>query len=475
MAGEESTEQLSSSLLAEENPSTRGPDGGNSATAVLVLSTFIAVCGSYISGAIVGYSSPTETGIMEDLGLSTAEYSVFGSTVTIGAMVGAVFSGKIADLIGRRGAMGISEAFSIAGWLAIAFSQAAWLLDIGRLSTGCGLGLLTYVVPVYIAEITPKNLRGRFATVHPFMITVGIAMTYFIGTVVSWRILALIGTIPCIVNLLGLFFISESPRWLAKVGKEKEYEAALLCLRGENTDISEEAIEIKENTEALQRLPEGRILELFQRRYARSLIIGVGLVLLNQLGGSIAISAYASSIFEKAGFSTTVGTIVMSVVQIPMTIGSVLLMDKSGRRQLLMVSCSGTCFGCLLVGVSFLLQDVHWWKELTPVLVFIGLVIYNAFFGLGLSGIPWLIMSEIFPINMKGSAGSLCNLVYWSSSWFMTYMFNFSMEWSSAGTFFILSGIAGFTVGFVAKIVPETKGRTLEEIQAVLNPEIVKG
>ncbi|GLT95011.1 hypothetical protein SLE2022_127180 [Rubroshorea leprosula] len=471
----EGTEQLSSSLLAEENSSKNDLNGGNSATAVLVFSTFIAVCGSYICGATVGYSSPTETGIMEDLGLSTAEYSVFGSTVTIGAMVGAVFSGKIADLVGRRAAMGISEAVSFTGWLAIAFSQTAWLLDIGRLFTGCGVGLLTYTVPVYITEITPKNLRGSFAAVHPFMLTIGIAMTYFIGAVVSWRILALIGTIPCVVHLVGLFFIPESPRWLAKAGRENVYETALLCLRGVNADISEEAIEIKENIEALQQLPGGRILELFQRIYARSLITGVGLVLLQQLGGSIAIASYASSIFEKAGFSVTVGTIVMSVAQIPMTILSVLLMDKSGRRQLLTVSCSGTCFGCLLVGLSFSLQDIRWWKGLTPVLAFIGLVTYNAFFGLGLSGIPWLIMSEIFPINMKGSAGSLCNLVYWSSSWFMTYIFNFSMEWSSAGTFFILSSIGGLTVGFVRKMVPETKGQTLEEIQAVMNPAIVKG
>lgn len=371
--------------------------------------------------------------------------------------------------------MGIADTLFLIGWLVVAFSETAWLLDIGRLFSGCGLGFLTYVIPVYLAEITPKNLRGGFTTVHPFVLTVGIAVTYFVGTVVSWRILALIGTIPCLVQLLGLLFIPESPRWLAKVGKEKEYEASLRRLRGSNADISAEAIEIKDYIEQLERLPEGGILELFQRMYARSLIIGVGLVLLQQLGGSIAIAFYASSVFEKAGFSSTVGTVVMSVVQIPMTILSVLLMDKSGRRHLLMASASGTCFGCLLVGLSFAFQDLNWLENVTPVLVFIGLVIYNASLGLGLTGIPFLIMSEIFPINMKGSAGSLVNLAYWSSSWLMTYLFNFSMEWSSAGTFLILACIGGFTVGFVAKIVPETKGRTLEEIQALMNPETVKG
>lgn len=472
----ESTEPLSSHLLAEENPAaTRGRDGGgSSATAVLVFSTLIAVCGSYVSGATIGYSSPAESGIMDDLGLTTAEFSIFGSTLTIGAMVSAVMSGKIADLVGRRGAMGISEALCLIGWLAVAFSETAWLLDIGRLFSGCGLGIQSYVVPVYIAEITPKNLRGGFATVHPFMLTVGIAVTYFVGTVVSWRVLALIGTIPCLIQLVGIVFIPESPRWLAKVGKEKEYEASLHRLRGVNADISEEAMEIKDYIELLERLPESGILELFQRMYARSLIIGVGLVLLQQLGGSIAIAFYASSVFEKAGFSSTVGTVVISVVQIPMTILSVLLMDKSGRRQLLLVSASGTCFGCLLVALSFVFQDLDWLENATPVLVFIGLVTYNASLGLGLTGIPFLIMSEIFPINMKGSAGSLVNLAYWSSSWMMTYLFNFSMEWSTAGTFFILACIGGLTIGFVTKVVPETMGRTLEEIQALMNPETVK-
>ncbi|GLT95014.1 hypothetical protein SLE2022_127210 [Rubroshorea leprosula] len=470
----ESRGQLNSSLLAEENNSTESLKGGSSATAVLVFSTFIAVCGSYVFGATVGYSSPAEAGIMEDLGLSEGQYSVFGSIMTIGAMLGALMSGKVADLVGRRGAMGISEAFCLTGWLAIAFSQAAWLLDIGRLFGGCGVGLLSYVVPVYIAEITPKNLRGGFATVHQFMVSFGSAMTYFVGTVVSWRILALIGAIPCLIQLLGLFLIPESPRWLAKVGKENECEDALQRLRGVNADISQEATEIEDYIEALQQLPEGSILELFQRIYARSLIIAVGLMLLQQFGGSNAIAFYASSIFEKAGFSATVGTIVMAVVQIPMTVLGVLLMDKLGRRPLLMASASGTFFGCLLVGVSFSLQDIQWWKDVTPVLVFIGLVIYNGSFGLGLGGIPWLIMSEIFPINMKGSAGSLVSLVNWFSSWIITYIFNFLMDWYSAGTFFIFASIGGLTVIFVAKMVPETKGRTLEEIQVIMNPLTAK-
>ncbi|KAJ9180190.1 hypothetical protein P3X46_008466 [Hevea brasiliensis] len=472
--------EISSSLLVKDRSQIRGRDdacvsgevqsGGSSATTVLVISTLVAVSGSYVFGSAVGYSSPTQSGIMDDLGLSLAEYSVFGSILTIGAMVGAIMSGRIADYTGRRGIMGFSEMFCIIGWLAIAFSKASWWLNVGRLLVGYGMGLLSYVVPIYVAEITPKNLRGAFTTAHQLMICCGASITFLIGAFVSWRILAVIGTIPCLVQLLGLFFIPESPRWLAKIGRWKECEAALLRLRGENADISDEAAEIKDYTETLQQHSEAGIFELFRWKYAHSLIVGVGLMVLQQFGGVNGIAFYASSIFVSAGFSGTVGTIAMVVVQIPLTALGVVLMDISGRRPLLMISAAGTCLGCFLVALSFLLQDLHKWMDFSPFLALIGVLIYIGSFALGMGGIPWVIMSEVFPINMKGSAGSLVTVVNWLGSWIISYAFNFLMDWSSSGTFFIFASICGVTVLFVSKLVPETKGRTLEEIQASMNP-----
>ncbi|XP_061367416.1 sugar transporter ERD6-like 5 isoform X3 [Gastrolobium bilobum] len=411
---------------------------------------------------------------MDDLNLGVAEFSLFGSILTIGAMIGAVGSGKIADYAGRRVAMGFSEVFCILGWLAITFSKVAWSLYVGRLLVGCGIGLLSYVVPVYIAEITPKNLRGGFTTVHQFMSCCGMSLTYLIGAFSNWRILALVGTIPCLLQLLSLPFIPDSPRWLAKVGRLKESDSALQRLRGKNADVYQEATEIRDYTETLQRQKEASIIGLFQLKYLKSLTVGVGLMILQQFGGINGIVFYANSIFTSAGFSDSIGTIAMVAVKFPMTTLGVLLMDKSGRRPLLLVSALGTCLGCFLAALSFFMQDLHKLKGVSPILVLVGVLVYVGSFSIGMGPIPWIIMSEIFPINVKGSAGSFVTLVSWLCSWIVSYAFNFLMSWSSVGTFIVFSSICGLTVLFVAKLVPETKGRTLEEIQASLNPYSTK-
>ncbi|CAA2972476.1 sugar transporter ERD6-like 5 [Olea europaea subsp. europaea] len=429
-------EEGSSPLLSPDNDiETEGGDGdshGSSATIVVVLSTLVAVLGSYVFGCAIGFSSPAQSGILDDLGLSLAQYSLFGSIMTIGAMLGALMSGKIADFFGRKITMGFAELFTIAGWLAIVFSKSAWTLDTGRLLKGFGIGLLSYMVPVYIAEITPKNLRGAFTAVNQLMICCGSSVMFLVGNVFTWRTLAWIGAIPCLLQLVGLFFIPESPRWLAKMGQWEYSKAALQRLRGDNADISEEAAEIREYTQSLGQLSDSRMIDLFQRKYARSLTVGVGLMVLQQFGGVNSIAYYASFIFSSAGFSSRAGTTAMVFIQVPMTLLGVLLMDKSGRRLLLMVSAAGTCLGCFLIGLSFLLQDLQLWKS-SPLLALGGVLVFTGFFSLGMGGIPWVIMSEIFPINVKGVAGSLVTVVNWFGTWIISYSFNFLMQWSSEG------------------------------------------
>ncbi|CAN1271433.1 Sugar transporter ERD6-like 7 [Linum perenne] len=393
---------------------------------MVYLSTFVAVCGSYEFGCCVGFSSPTQDAIRADLSLSLAQvfclqYSVFGSILTFGAMIGAATSGPLADFLGRKGAMRLSAAFCVLGWLAIYFAQGAVALDIGRLATGYGMGVFSYVVPVFISEMAPKNLRGALATLNQVMIGGGVSGSFILGTFITWRSLALTGLVPCAVLIFGLTLIPESPRWLAKTGHEKEFEVALQKLRGKDSNISREAAEIQ---------------------------IGVGLMVVQQFGGINAVCFYASNILKSAGVSSSFGIIIYAVVQ---------------------VSASGLVVACLLISLSFYLRTNHLALEYVPLLAITGILLYVGSFSAGMGAVPWVIMSEIFPINIKGVAGGLATLVNWFGAWAVSYTYNFLNSWSSYGTFLVYAAINAVAIVFVAKVVPETKGRTLEQIQAAIN------
>ncbi|XP_060217978.1 sugar transporter ERD6-like 5 isoform X1 [Lycium barbarum] len=435
-------------------------------TANVVLSSSVAACGYFAYGFAVGYASPAQSGIMNDLGLSIAEYSVFASIMTFGGMIGALTSGKVADRFGRRVAMWILDLFYILGWYSITVGKRAWWLDAGRLLMGVGAGIQLYVAPIYISEVTPKDIRGCFLAAASFTLTLGFSLAYYIGNNMSWRTLALVGATPCFIQMLGVFFIPESPRWLSKIGFEKEVEASLQRLRGENADISAEAAEIKDYTEIVQQHSGSKFMDLFSRKYAHPLIVGTGLMALVQFGGTSAITSFASSIFRAAGCSADSASRVMAVLQVPFAAMGIILTEKAGRRFLMMVSSAGACLGCFLAALGFLFEDLHQSAELTSSMVFTGIMLFSVSFTMGMGGTPWIIMSEILPINIKGSAGSLTTLVSCFTSWIVSYAFNFLFQWNAAGIFFVFAFFCGSVIVFVAMLVPETKGQTLEEIQA---------
>ncbi|XP_023635917.1 sugar transporter ERD6-like 18 isoform X2 [Capsella rubella] len=416
-------------------------DSGCRITACVVLSTLVSVCGSFSFGVAMAYTSAAEIEIMKDLGLSISQFSAFASFNTLGSAIGALFSGKMAILLGRRRTLWVSDIFCIIGWFSIAFAKDVMWLDLGRISSGIGLGLISYVVPVYIAEISPKHVRGTFNFSNQLLQSSGTAMVYFTGSFINWRTLALLGALPCIIQVIGLFFVPESPRWLAKVGTETELKNSLVRLRGRGANISREALEIQ---------------------------VGIGLMLVQQFSGSAAVISYASTIFRKSGFPVAVGSTVLGLYMVPKSMIGVILVDKWGRRPLLLTSAAGMSISSILIGIAFTLQKMQLLPEMTPTFTLLCILLYIGSFAIGLGGLPWIIMSEIFPINIKVTAGSIVTLVSFSSSSIVNYTFNFLFEWSTQGTFYIFGGIAGAALLFLWFIVPETKGLSLEEIQAKL-------
>ncbi|RZC44582.1 hypothetical protein C5167_037530 [Papaver somniferum] len=451
-----------SSMMEKIGSSAMMRDGSVS----VVLCVLIVALGPIQFGFTGGYSSPTQDDIIRDLGLTISESLMIASIP------------------------------NIIGWLAISFAKDSSFLYMGRLLEGFGVGVISYVVPVYIAEIAPQDMRGSLGSVNQLSVTIGIMLAYILGLFVEWRVLAVMVSSeydvvpyklrpPLTCRNNSLYNLNPSaifhprvpslavlfPDIQAKMGMTEDFEASLQVLRGWDTDITLEVNEIKRSVQTSStRRTAIRFSDLKQRRYWFPLMVGIGLLVLQQLSGINGILFYSSNIFKAAGVSSSnVATCGLGAVQVIATGVTTWLVDKAGRRLLLIVSSSGMTASLLLVSVAFYLKEVidkdsHFYSIL-GILSLVGLVAFVISFSLGVGAIPWVIMSEILPVNIKSLAGSIATLANWLTSWVITMTANLLLNWSNGGTFTLYTIVSAFTVAFVALWVPETKGRTLEEIQ----------
>ena len=426
-----------------------------------LIATLCACLSSFTMGLTLGYSSPA----IPDLQLSADESTWFGSLVALGAILGSPIGGVLLSKTGRKGAIMFGTIPYICGWLVIIINLNFIYLYIGRILTGIGMGITSVSVVVYVAEIASKEYRGSLGSLPQLTMVLGILAMYLLGIILSPFWLAVASMIPLTVMVIWMYFMPETPRWLSQQGHEEVSVVSLTWLRGKLFDIQEEYNDIKMIIDTHRSEQSLNFYDFIKPRLYKPLLISFGLMLLQQLTGIRVVIFYAEKIFASAGVTGPLPSIIIGIVLVVTTTVALLLMDKVGRKVLLLIACVLMTMSCALFGTFYYLkekynQDGIQWMSLVSVTVYI---MGNA---IGLGTVPWLIMSEVFPVRVRGFATSAATLLNWTCAFTITKTYYYLVE--SIGNYwtFWLFGIIAFSgIFFVIFIVVETKGKSLEQIE----------
>lgn len=437
----------------------------------LFLASFVAVLGPLSFGFVLGYSSPAIPNLtdIEDprLRLDSDQASWFGSIVTIGAAVGGLLGGWMVQRMGRKLSLMFSSVPFVGGFTVIVAAQNVWMLYLGRALTGLASGIASLVVPLYISETAHERVRGLLGSCVQLMVVLGIMGVYLAGLVLDWRWLAVCSSIPPTLMLLCMCFMPETPRFLLSRGQRREAEEALRFLRGPEAPVEWESARIEE---AAQDQGGGfQLSDLRDPGVLKPLLLGVFLMVFQQMTGINAIMFYAESIFEQAHFQNgDLGSVLVGVVQVFFTAVAAVVMDRAGRKLLLMFSGVSMALSTAAFGVYFYLLNQPEPQTQLAWLALLSMGVFITGFALGWGPIPWLLMSEILPVKVRGFAGAVCVLTNWTMAFVVTKTFQDMMSLlTSAGTFWLFSSMCVLNLVFTTFFVPETKGKTLEQIEAI--------
>jgi MFS transporter, SP family, galactose:H+ symporter len=432
---------------------------------------YIAALFAALGGLLFGYDTGVISGalifIKREFGLTTVAEEIVVSGVLLGATIGAIFGGKAADLFGRRRVLLVTAAIFGIGALASAVAPSPAILIISRVVLGLAIGLASTNVPVYLSEVAPPHARGWIVSLFQLAVTVGIVVAYLIdyafAGVEGWRWMLGLAVAPALVFGTGMFFLPETPRWLIRGGHHEVAHRVLVRIR----DVADVNVEIEEIKASLvQQAESGHWTDLLHRQVRPALVVGLGLAIFQQITGINTVIYYAPRILQTAGFNSASGAILATVgvgiVNVGMTIIAMYLVDRAGRRPLLLIGIAGMIVTLGVLGLSFRYSS----GQLAWIAV-ICLMGYVASFAIGLGPIFWLLIAEIYPLKIRGVAEGTAATFNWASNLIVSLTFLTLVEKLGASwTFFLyaLASVASWL--FAYYFVPETKGRTLEQIEA---------
>ncbi|XP_027354590.1 D-xylose-proton symporter-like 2 isoform X4 [Abrus precatorius] len=432
------------------------------------------------SSATISIQSPTLSGISW-YKLSSVEIGLLTSGSLYGALIGSVLAFNVADFLGRRRELITSALLYLVGAIVTAIAPNFPILVLGRIVFGIGIGLAMHAAPMYIAETAPTPIRGQLISLKEFFIVLGIVTGYGIGsllvdTVAGWRYMFAASSPVAVIMGLGMWWLPASPRWLllrAIQGKGDAQDLkdtairSLIQLHGQAICDSapQQVDEILEELSCVGEEKEVTFGEMFQGKCLKALWIGAGLVLFQQITGQPSVLYYAASILQSAGFSVasdaTRVSILLGFFKLIMTGVAVVVVDRLGRRPLLLGGVSGMVISLFLLGSYYIFLDN------TAAVAVVGLLLYVGCYQISFGPIGWLMIAEIFPLRLRGRGLSIAVLVNFGANALVTFAFSPLEELLGAGIlFYIFCAIAVASLVFIYLIVPETKGLTLEEIEA---------
>ena len=391
------------------------------------------------------------------------------SSAIFGCILGVAVSGNLADKVGRKNSLLLTALLFLISAIASAIAYSYIFFVVARIIGGIGVGAASMLSPLYISEISPANKRGTLVTLYQLAIVLGINIVFFFNYKVAqysteawnvdfgWRYMVGSEVVPAMLFFIALLIVPESPRWLLKKGREEE---ALNVLTKVNTE--EQAKKVLQDIDLALKKEKGTFKELFEPGLRMAMLIGIILALFSQITGINSIMYYAPEILKSAGFgvdSALMQTVIIGVVNTIFTFVAIKYIDDLGRRTLLLWGASGMVLCLFGIGLLYQLAFTDGPWLLILILGFVGC------FAMSLGPIPWVIISEIFPTKMRGTAMSLAIVVLWVGVVIISQFTPVLLKMGESITFWIFMINAILFLIFTVRFIPETKGKTLEEIE----------
>jgi sugar porter (SP) family MFS transporter len=455
-----------------------------SSTRYLTSTALIVALGGFLMGFDVSVISGVVRFVELEFELSPLQLGWVVSSLSLTASVGMLASGPLSDRLGRRPVLQIAAVLFALSALASAVAPDYVTLVVARMLGGFGVGAALIVAPMYIAEMSPPATRGRFVSFNQLNIVVGISAAFFSNYLIltlgesgaawtqtlrlgewNWRWMLGIETLPAIAYLFALSLVPESPRWLAMRGRDVEATKVLARVAG--ADAEAVLREVKESITAEARLGRASWRVLLHPSLRLVMTIGIVVGILQQVSGINAVFFYAPMIFERSGIGANAAFMqaaLVGLVNLVFTVVAMAVIDRFGRRPLLVFGLSGIAACMLLLAWAFGAGD-----GANPRLILVAIMGFVASFAVSLGPVMWVLFSELFPNRVRGVAISFVGLVNSATAFLVTLVFPWQLQSMGSATTFLLYGLFALAgLVFVLRVIPETKGRSLEELEAVL-------